>query len=229
LKMTKTSDEILVKNFRDGDKSALDELLTRFKPLVKARAKAYYVAGGDFEDLIQEGMIGLYKAVLDFDATRNKTFSAFASLCVTRQVQTAIKTANRQKHAMLNESLSLDGEGDVPGENFMETLADSRENNPEVLFLGRESLREATDFIRQNLTEMERDVLTLHLDGRTHAEIAAELSKNKKSIDNTLQRIRKKARQACIGHRGHVVGGGDTSRSRIRFVGAGAKSTPSVR
>jgi len=183
---------MLVQSFRDGDKSALDVLLARFKPLVKARAKAYYVAGGDPEDLIQEGMIGLYKAVLDFNAARGGNFASFASLCVTRQVQTAIKTAGRQKHSPLNESLSLDNSDDERGESFMENLAASRENNPEVLFLGRESLRETEDFIRENLTEMERDVLTLHLDGNSHREIAEHLGKNKKSVDNTLQRIRKK-------------------------------------
>ncbi|MCL2356725.1 MAG: sigma-70 family RNA polymerase sigma factor [Defluviitaleaceae bacterium] len=178
------SNEDLVKNFRNGDKTAPDTLLARFKPLVKARAKAYYVAGGDPEDLIQEGMIGLYKAVLDFDAEKNASFAAFASLCVTRQIQTAIKTADRQKHAPLNESLSLDNEGD--------DLADSRTGNPEELFLGRESLREAKDFIRKNLSEPERAVLTMHLDGKSYAEIAQTVGKNKKSVDNTLQRIRKK-------------------------------------
>lgn len=182
--MSPLSNEDLVKNFRNGDKTAPDTLLARFKPLVKARAKAYYVAGGDPEDLIQEGMIGLYKAVLDFDAEKNASFAAFASLCVTRQIQTAIKTADRQKHAPLNESLSLDNEGD--------DLADSRTGNPEELFLGRESLREAKDFIRKNLSEPERAVLTMHLDGKSYAEIAQTVGKNKKSVDNTLQRIRKK-------------------------------------
>ncbi|MCL1842419.1 MAG: RNA polymerase sporulation sigma factor SigH [Defluviitaleaceae bacterium] len=187
----------LVKKFRAGDKSALDILINRFKPLVKSKAKAYYVAGGDSEDLIQEGMIGLYKAVLDFDAEKNTSFSAFATLCIVRQVQTAIKAAGRQKHMPLNESLSLDNIAGFDGssetdETFMAKLPDSKINDPEALFLGREALRDTEDFIRRALSPLEHSVLTLHMDGKTHAEIALSLDKNIKSVDNTLQRIRKK-------------------------------------
>ncbi|MCL1882918.1 MAG: sigma-70 family RNA polymerase sigma factor [Defluviitaleaceae bacterium] len=184
--MGSLKDEKLVENFRLGDKQALDILLNRFKPLVKSKAQAYYVLGGDAEDLIQEGMIGLYKAVLDFDSSKNKNFAAFASLCIVRQIQTAIKAAGRQKHMMLNKSISLDNESHT----FI--LPDPKINDPEALFLGREALRDAEILIKQSLSPLEYDVLMLHMDGKSHAEIAELLSKNKKSVDNTLQRIRKK-------------------------------------
>jgi len=182
------TDEQLIKDFRGGDKNALDALLTRFKPLVKARAKAYYVAGGDPEDLIQEGMIGLYKAVLDFDFGKNGSFAAFAALCVTRQVQTAIKAAARRKHLPLNDSVSLDGE-DSPDEV---QFSAGRTSDPETLFLGREALRDTEDFIKRNLSEFEQSVLMQHTYGKSHAEIAASLGKSKKSVDNALSRVRKK-------------------------------------
>lgn len=188
--MKNKTDEDLVARFHKGDKSTLDILLTRYKNLVKAKAKSYYVVGGDPDDLIQEGMIGLYKAVLNFDLTKNDNFASFATLCIVRQLQTAIKTAGRQKHMLLNESLSLDNTDQ--GDSYMENLPDIRENNPEALFLGRESLRDTKAFIKQNLSELEHNVLSLHMEGKTHAEIANSLNKNLKSIDNTLQRIRKK-------------------------------------
>jgi len=184
------TDENLIIKFNDGDKLALDILLNRYKNLARSKAKAYYVAGGDPEDLIQEGMIGLYKAVLDFDATKNNSFAAFASLCIVRQLQTAIKAAGRQKHMLLNESLSLDNA--EQGESYMDKLPDPAINDPEALFLGREALRDAKAFIKRSLSPLEHSVLTLHMEGKTHAEIAATLDKTLKSVDNTLQRIRKK-------------------------------------
>ena len=165
------SSEALILEFRAGNKNALDILLNRFKPVVKAKAKAYYVLGGDPEDLIQEGMVGLYKAVLDFAPEKNNNFGAFASLCIVRQIQTAIKTASRQKHMPLNDSISLDTE-ESEG-SYMEKLPDSRTNDPEALFISREALRDTQDFIRRSLSPLERDVLALYLDGKTHAEIAA--------------------------------------------------------
>lgn len=190
--------EQLVSTARKGDKIALDKLMQEFKPLVKAKAKAYFLIGGDLEDLIQEGMIGLYKAVLDFDASKTVSFAAFASLCVVRQIQTAIKTAGRQKHMPLNTSLSLHNE--IPlndsstneQETYLDKLPDNKINDPEALFLGREAYNDIDDFIRQNLSPLEYNVLMLHMEGKPHSDIADILSKNKKAIDNTLQRIRKK-------------------------------------
>jgi len=191
------TDENLIRAFREGEKGALDVLLTRFKPMVKAKVKPYFVAGGDSEDLIQEGMIGLYKAVLDFDEEKNAMFAAFAALCIVRQVQTAVKTAARRKHSPLNDSLSLDNEmangtNDSENETFLSSLPDPTMNDPEALFLSREALREKEHFIKESLSALEFEVLNLHIAGKTHAQIAAALSKNAKAIDNTLQRVRKK-------------------------------------
>jgi len=180
-----------------GDTAALDTLMQQFKPLVKAKAKAYFLLGGDMEDLIQEGMIGLYKAVLDFDAFKTTEFAAFASLCVVRQIQTAIKTASRQKHMPLNTSLSLHNEvsSGTEQETFMDKLPDRQINDPETLFLGHEAYNDVADFIRQSLSPLEHTVLTLHMEDKSHFDIAQVVGKDKKSVDNTLQRIRRKIRE----------------------------------
>lgn len=195
-------EEHLVSQARAGDRVALDTLMQQFKPLVKAKAKAYFLIGGDLEDLIQEGMIGLYKAVLDFDASKNVGFAAFASLCVVRQIQTAIKLAARQKHMPLNTSLSLHNEispnstSDADRqETYLDKLPDRHINDPETLFLGREAYNDIDDFIRQKLSPLEYDVLSLHMEGKSHSYIAQATGKNNKSVDNTIQRIRRKIRE----------------------------------
>ena len=192
--------DTLVNKAREGDRNALDELMQQFKPLVKAKAKAYYLLGGDLEDLIQEGMIGLYKAVLDFNPSKADNFAAFASLCVVRQIQTAIKLANRKKHIPLNTSLSLHNEvpsgsstdANQPQETYLDKLPDRQINDPEALFLGREAYNDIGEFIRQSLSPLEYDVLMLHMNGKSHSEIAEATGRNKKAIDNTIQRIRRK-------------------------------------
>ena len=175
------NDETLIRLAKSGNDEAFDTLLTRYKPLVKARAKDYFLLGGDLEDLIQEGMIGLYKAVRDYsDSHENKaSFAAFASLCVVRQIQTAIKAASRKKHMPLNSSMELDF-----------TLAS--ETSPETLVLGQESVDKITDFIHGKLSALEHDVLMLHMDGKSHLEIAKGLGKSLKAVDNAIQRIRRK-------------------------------------
>ena len=181
-------DENLIEKARAGNASALDTLMHRYKPLVKARAKDYFLVGGDLEDLIQEGMIGLYKAVLDFDPSKNAKFSTFASLCVTRQIQTAIKAANRQKHLPLNSSLSLQSDALAETQN----IPDHRLVNPEDLLLRLEAYRNLDAFIQENLSQLEQDVLMHHVDGKTYMEIAGLLEKNAKTVDNALQRIKRK-------------------------------------
>jgi len=177
-----------------NDREALDAIMQEFKPLVKAKAKAYFLLGGDLEDLIQEGMIGLYKAVLDYEPEKNTSFAAFASLCIVRQIQTAIKSAARQKHMPLNTSISLsDGTGQEP---LLESLRDRHENDPETLFLGMETYNNIDEFIHQNLSPQEHKVLTMHMEGKSQACIAESIGKNVKSVDNTLQRIRRKIRTA---------------------------------
>jgi RNA polymerase sporulation-specific sigma factor len=175
-------DEQLINDARAGNVEALDELLSRFKPLVKAKAAAYFLSGGERDDLIQEGMIGLYKAFLDYAPEKNPVFSAFASLCINRQMLTAIKTATRQKHTPLNASLALD-----TAEESIETG-----NNPETLLISRESSEDISLFIRKNLSPLEYDVLKLHMEGMPYTLIAETLGKPPKSIDNTLQRVRRK-------------------------------------
>ncbi|MCL2204571.1 MAG: sigma-70 family RNA polymerase sigma factor [Defluviitaleaceae bacterium] len=180
--MTSPRDEQLIQAARLGDTDALEALLSRFKPLVKAKAAAYFLSGGDRDDLIQEGMIGLYKAFLDYAPEKNPIFSAFASLCVNRQMLTAIKAATRQKHAPLNDSLTLERAEEAP-ENG---------SNPEALLISRESSQDITHFIQRNLSPLEYDVLMLHMEGMSHAQIAQTLNKPLKSVDNTLQRVRRK-------------------------------------
>jgi len=193
---TLKNDEKLVAASRGGDKAAIDMLMQRYKPLVKAKAKDYYLTGGDLEDLIQEGMIGLYKAVLDFDPSKGAQFSSFATLCVVRQIQTAIKAASRQKHMPLNTSVSLHNE-DTPALQ-LEKIPDHRLSNPETLFLGLEAFRDIENFLHENLTRLEYDVLIRHIDGKTHIEIADLLGKNVKAVDNALQRARRKIGKGTI-------------------------------
>ena len=176
------NDEQLARHAKAGNTAALDALLSRFKPLVKNKASAYFILGGDRDDLIQEGMIGLYKAIMDYVPEKNPVFSAFASLCINRQILTAIKTAARQKHAPLNASLALDSADETPVPHA----------NPEALVISRESTDDIAHFIKENLSPMEHNVLIHHIEGKTHAEIAQTLGKPLKSIDNTLQRVRRK-------------------------------------
>ncbi|MCL2499966.1 MAG: sigma-70 family RNA polymerase sigma factor [Defluviitaleaceae bacterium] len=176
------SDEKLIQAARAGNVDALDALLSRYKPLVKAKAAMYFLSGGDRDDLMQEGMIGLYKAFLDYAPEKNPVFSAFASLCINRQILTAIKTAARRKHAPLNASLALDTAEDAPEIG----------NNPEALLISRESSEDINLFIRESLSEMEYSVLMLHIEGMNHKQIAETLDKPLKSVDNTLQRVRRK-------------------------------------
>jgi len=182
------SNEELIRAIRGGDADAQDILLRRCKPLVKAKASAYYLTGGDREDIIQEGMIGLYKAIRDYDEGKGKGFAAFASLCVNRQIISAIKASTRQKHIPLNASLSLD-DSDI-SDSSQKTVF--YQNDPETLMLGREARNTIEECIQSTLSEMEGQVLSLHLQGQRNTEIARKLHKNEKSIDNALQRVRRK-------------------------------------
>jgi len=187
---SRKNDEMLVAEARNGNAEALDMLMVRFKPLVKSKAKDYFLTGGDMEDLIQEGMIGLYKAVLDYDAAKNAKFSTFASLCVVRQIQSAIKAASRNKHLPLNTSISIHNK--TATGIALDEIADSRTPNPEETVLGQEAYKDISDFIQQNLSPLELDILTHYLGGKTHAQIAKIIGKNIKTVDNAIQRIRKK-------------------------------------
>ena len=166
------SDDTLVGRYRLGDVEALDTLLERYRRFVRSKARGYFLVGADFDDIEQEGMIGLYKAVRDFRDDRQASFRAFAELCITRQIITAIKTATRQKHQPLNQYVSISGVrgGDDPSER----MGDMR------------------DSMASLLSGLEVDVLRLYVEGRSYQEIGEELGRHVKSIDNALQRIKRK-------------------------------------
>lgn len=176
-----------------GDHTAVEALLNRYKPLVRARARAYRLAGADHEDLVQEGMIGLFKAIRDYRATTGTPFAGFADLCVTRQVLTAVKTAARKKHLPLNTYLSLnwssqdgDEEGGIPD------LRESEAREPERHFIRREEVRRIASAMDSGLSPFERQVIGLYMVGENYQSIARLMQRPPKSIDNALQRIRHK-------------------------------------
>src|SRR5688500_984488 len=188
------SDEDLVAKARSGHERAVEALLNRYRHYARAKARTYVLAGADREDIVQEGMIGLYKAVRDFDIQKNTAFRAFAELCVTRQIITAIKTATRQKHIPLNSYVSLDKP--IYDEDSERTLQDvltgGCATDPEELYINREEHEDIEDKMAQILSELERKVLMLYLDGRSYQEIAVDLNRHVKSIDNALQRVKRK-------------------------------------
>ena len=193
-RFSETDDNKLVILARDGDPAAQEFLIEKYKKMVRIKARGYYIMGGDSEDIIQEGMIGLYKAIRDFDETKQVNFFSFAALCITRQIHTAIKSANRQKHIPLNSSLSLDRAVYEENEDFtyLETLANSEVTNPESLIISSENKTELEKRIGSSLSDLEKRVLFLYLRGKSYVEIAGIIAKDEKSIDNALQRIKKK-------------------------------------
>ena len=188
------SDEKLVILAQGTDKYAEEYLLNKYKPLVKARSRAYFLIGADSEDIIQEGMLGLYKAVRDYDGNRNASFSGFAELCVNRQMITAIKAATRQKHQPLNTYISLNKPvfEEDSDQTYMDLLQEGELLNPEALLIGQESKSLLEVQMTKTLSKFEIRVLKLYLQGRSYYEIAKNLHKTEKSIDNALQRVKKK-------------------------------------
>jgi len=189
-------DEELVLMAQKGDDAAQEHLLNKYKSLVRAKSRAYFLIGADTEDIIQEGMIGLYKAVRDYNEERNASFRSFAELCVNRQMITAIKAATRQKHQPLNSYVSLnkpvyEEESEQTYMDFLQSSSDSL-LNPETLLIGQENKHFLEDQMVKNLSSFETRVLVLYLQGRSYFEIAHVLDKPEKSIDNALQRVKKK-------------------------------------
>ena len=180
--------------YGSGDTGALEYLINKYKNFVKAKARSYFLIGADHEDIFQEGMIGLYKAIRDFRGDKLASFKAFAELCVTRQIITAIKTATRQKHIPLNSYVSLDKP--IYDEDSERTLQDvltgGSATDPEELYINREEHEDIEDKMAKILSELERKVLMLYLDGRSYQEIAVDLNRHVKSIDNALQRVKRK-------------------------------------
>lgn len=188
------SDEDIVSEAKEGDSTALEFLINKYKNFVKAKARSYFLIGADREDIIQEGMIGLYKAIRDFKCDKLSSFRAFAELCITRQIITAIKTATRQKHIPLNSYVSLnkpiyDEDSD---RTLLDVLSGTKITDPEELMINREEYKDIEFKMGEILSDLEWRVLTLYLEGKSYQEIAAELYRHVKSIDNALQRVKRK-------------------------------------
>ncbi len=189
------TDDDLVELFRGGEVQALNLLFERYRRFARAKARCYFLVGADFDDIEQEGMIGLFKAVRDFRADREASFRVFAELCITRQIITAIKTATRQKHQPLNQYVSLSGLRviDDSGERSVEDLLDSHQvPDPADEIVSYECMAAMRASMAEMLSTLEVDVLRLYLEGRSYQEISAELGRHVKSIDNALQRIKRK-------------------------------------
>ncbi|KSU89471.1 RNA polymerase factor sigma-70 [Bacillus sp. VT 712] len=187
-------DMTLVELAHTGDDESLNHLINRYRNFVRAKARPYFLIGAEREDLIQEGMIGLYKAIRDFKEDKTSSFRSFAELCITRQILTAIKTATRQKHGPLNSSVSLDKplSDDESNYTLLDLLSEENRTNPEMMLINREKSLDMQLKISELLSELERNVLNLHLEGKSYLEISNELQTHVKSIDNALQRVKKK-------------------------------------
>jgi len=195
-------DEEVVIEAQKKNVRAQEYLINKYKNFVKAKAKSYFLIGADKEDIYQEGMIGLYKAIRDFKADRLSSFRAFAEICVTRQIITAIKTATRQKHIPLNTYISLnkpiyDEESD---RTLLDVLSGAKITDPEELVISREEVISIQNEIGQVLSELEMEVLMSYLDGKSYQEIACDLDRHAKSIDNALQRVKRKL-EKCLSKR----------------------------
>jgi RNA polymerase sporulation-specific sigma factor len=189
------SDERVMELARQGFSYALDVLLTRYRNLVKRKVRSYFMVGADEEDLIQEGMIGLYKAVRDYRCERCDSFQAFADLCITRQIITAIKTASRLKHQPLNTYISLNRPiylQEDPDRNLMDLLCESNMRDPVEMVIGQEEMQGLLECVQSELSSLETAVLHLYMDGKTYQEIADILNRRVKSVDNALQRVKRK-------------------------------------
>lgn len=196
------SDEEVVVEAKKGDTRAQEYLINKYENFVKSKSKSYFLIGADKEDIYQEGMIGLYKAIRDFKADKLSSFKAFAELCITRQIITAIKTATRQKHIPLNTYISLnkpiyDEESD---RTLLDVLSEAKVADPEELIISREELSHIQSEIGDVLSNLEMQVLVSYLDGKSYQEIACDLDRHAKSIDNALQRVKRKL-EKCLGDR----------------------------
>ena len=187
-------DEGLVRRARGGDQQAMDQIISRYRGFVRLKASAYFLAGGDSEDLIQEGLIGLFKAVRDYRPEREASFRSFAELCVTRQIITAIKTAARNKHSPLNTYVSFSNTraGSEQETTLADVLPDDPVTDPINQAISTEELTSLIECLGRVLSPLEREVLAMYLEGRSYEEVAERLECNPKSVDNALQRVKRK-------------------------------------
>lgn len=200
------SDEEVVDLVRDNDAEALEYLIYKYKNFVRAKARSYFLIGADREDIVQEGMIGLYKSIRDFRGDKLTSFKAFAELCITRQIITAIKTATRQKHIPLNSYVSLDKPiyDEDSDRTLLDVICGTKVTDPEELFINREEFDDIEGKMSEILSDLERQVLMLYLDGRSYQQIAEELKRHVKSIDNALQRVKRKLERYLEGREIHL-------------------------
>lgn len=190
----KLDEEEIVAIARAGDSRAQEFLIKRYKNFVRAKAKSYFLIGADREDIIQEGMIGLFKAIRDYQPEKISCFKSFAELCITRQIITAIKTATRQKHIPLNSYISLNRPifEEESERTLLDVLSGKRNMNPEALFISQEEVKNIEAKIGEILSKFEMEVLNYYLQGKSYQEIAEDLNRHVKSIDNALQRVKRK-------------------------------------
>jgi RNA polymerase sporulation-specific sigma factor len=188
------SDEEAVEAVRAGSSEALEYLINKYRNFVRAKARSYFLIGADREDIVQEGMIGLYKSIRDYRGDKLTSFKAFAELCITRQIITAIKTATRQKHIPLNSYVSLDKPiyDEDSDRTLLDVICGSKISDPEELVINQEEFNGLEEKMSEILSDLERRVLMLYLDGRSYQEIAEDLDRHVKSIDNALQRVKRK-------------------------------------
>lgn len=198
------SDEELILRLRDGEENITDYIMDKYKNLVKSKAKSMYILGADSDDLIQEGMIGLFKAIRDYDSGRDASFFTFADLCISRQIYTAVQASGRQKHSPLNTYISLYSSvtsKDEPGSEeaeLLSVLASKAELSPEEMVIDKENVESLEKTIERELSTFEKQVLDLYITGMSYVQIAKVLGKDEKSTDNALQRIKSKLRKAIL-------------------------------
>ena len=186
---------------RNGDVQADEVLYERYKNVVRLKARPYFLIGADREDLIQEGMIGLYKAIRDYESGRNTAFRSFAEMCIVRQIITAVKSATRRKHTPLNSSVSIynNASRDDSDRAMLDTMSAAHIEDPEVAFISKEAIGDISMIIENKLSPLERQVLDLRLDGLSYIEIAQALSVGEKTVDNALQRVKYKLGKYYLG------------------------------
>lgn len=194
-----TTEEDIVLEAKNGNTRAQEYIISKYENFVKAKARSYFLIGADKEDIYQEGMIGLYKAIRDFNAEKSNTFKSFAELCITRQIITAIKTATRQKHIPLNTYISLNKpvSDDESDRTLLDIISSIKITDPEELIISQEQKEYIEDEISKVLSELEMEVLQSYLDGKSYQEIACDLDRHAKSIDNALQRVKRKL-EKCL-------------------------------
>lgn len=191
----KLADEELIQKLREGDERIMDYILEKYKPLVLRKANAMFLIGGDTDDLIQEGMIGLFKAIRDYRSDREASFFHFAELCINRQLYSAVEAFNRKKHVPLNTYVSFYSQTTEEGKSLAETLLTDQMDDPEQLVIEQENFTAFWEQLREQLSALERQVLDAYLEGKNYRQIAEELGKSPKTIDNALSRIKGKIRQ----------------------------------